>query len=155
MITLMTILLLHPTPLLSSLRPAVFVLKGAPDGASIWVLLANLQNSLRASHLNRFVRSTLNSSLIWPLTVLIIGNVNYWKLLFWELLELDFLFAISSLVNWRKSCGKQAAKDQSYSNFKLHLAFWHSSRSFWLPRGIWHAHKSPVIWLFFDNLMAT
>ena len=58
------ILLLHPTPLLSSLRPAVFVLKGAPDGASIRVLLANLQNSLRASHLNRFVRSTLNSSLV-------------------------------------------------------------------------------------------
>ena len=82
------ILLLHPAPLLSSFRTTVFVLEGAPDGAGVRVLLTDLEDSLRAPHLDRFVRSTLNSSLVRPWAALIIGKTrscyfgNYWNLIF-------------------------------------------------------------------------
>ena len=65
------VLLLHPAPLLPSLRAAVLVLKGSADGSCVRVLLPDFENPLRPSHLNCLVSSTFHGSLVRPWVTLL------------------------------------------------------------------------------------
>ena len=60
------VLLLHPAPLLPSLRAAVLVLKGSADGSCVRVLLPDFENPLRPPHLDCLVGSTFHGSLVRP-----------------------------------------------------------------------------------------
>ena len=89
------ILLFHPSSLLSSLRSTVFIFEGSSDGASVGVLLSDLENPLGAAHLNGFVGTTLNSCFVGPWAAVIVGNFR--KCYFWK--YWNSLFTISLLVN--------------------------------------------------------
>ena len=65
------VLLLHPAPLLPSLRAAVLVLKGTADGSCVRVLLPDFENPLRPPHLDCLVGSTFHGSLVRPWVTLL------------------------------------------------------------------------------------